>query len=77
MAEKVLFSVFMAPACKSLLKRSKLAQKKRVWLLGAISALQNCFKSTNSVLFREAAINGDFINLEEHTDSVTVRLLSA
>ncbi|KAK3533462.1 hypothetical protein QTP70_022244 [Hemibagrus guttatus] len=38
---------------------------------GATSALQDCFECTDWNMFREAATNGDSINLEEYTASVT------
>lgn len=35
-----------------------------------MSALQDCFECTDWDMFREAATNGDFINLEEYTSTV-------
>ncbi|KAK3567736.1 hypothetical protein QTP86_024052, partial [Hemibagrus guttatus] len=43
----------------------------KTWPAGAISALQDCFECTDWNMFREAATNGNSINLEEYTTSVT------
>ncbi|GAA6071252.1 uncharacterized protein LOC117746276 [Tachysurus ichikawai] len=43
----------------------------RTWPAGATSALQDCFEFTDWNIFREAATNGDSVNLEEDTASVT------
>ncbi|KAK3567255.1 hypothetical protein QTP86_015546 [Hemibagrus guttatus] len=42
-----------------------------IWQTRSISALQDCFECTDWNMFREAATNGDSINLEEYTTSVT------
>ncbi|KAI5085414.1 hypothetical protein C0J45_23128, partial [Silurus meridionalis] len=43
----------------------------RTWPAGSMSALQDCFECTDWDMFTEAATNGDFINLEEYTSTVT------
>ncbi|KAK3560784.1 hypothetical protein QTP86_019477, partial [Hemibagrus guttatus] len=57
---------------RPLVRRSKPVLKQvKTWPAGAISALQDCFECTDWNMFREAATNGDSINLEEYTTSVT------
>ncbi|KAK3511590.1 hypothetical protein QTP70_011216 [Hemibagrus guttatus] len=64
-------SVMLIPAYRPLVRRSKPVLKQvKTWPAGAISALQDCFECTAWNLFREAATNGDSINLEEYTTSV-------
>ncbi|KAK3562816.1 hypothetical protein QTP86_009973 [Hemibagrus guttatus] len=59
-------------AYRPLVRRSKLVLKQvKTWPAGAISALQDCFECIDWNMFREAATNGDSINLEEYTKSVT------
>ncbi|KAK3513975.1 hypothetical protein QTP70_000321 [Hemibagrus guttatus] len=59
-------------AYRPLVRRSKPVLKQvKTWPAGANSALQNCFECTDWNMFREAATNGDSINLEEYTTSVT------
>lgn len=41
------------------------------WPAVAISALQDCFESTDWAMFKVAATNGDSVNLEKYTLSVT------
>ncbi|KAK3544098.1 hypothetical protein QTP86_001556 [Hemibagrus guttatus] len=43
----------------------------KTWPAGAISALQDCFECTDWDMFREATTNGETIDLEEYTSSVT------
>ncbi|KAK1802807.1 hypothetical protein P4O66_021353, partial [Electrophorus voltai] len=43
----------------------------RTWPAGAISALQDCFEQTTWITFKEAASDGDTVNLEEYIASVT------
>ncbi|KAI5090364.1 gastrula zinc finger protein XlCGF28.1-like [Silurus meridionalis] len=65
MAKKLSHFVLLA-------RRSRPAQKQvRTWPAGSMSALQDCFECTDWDMFREAATNGDFINLEEYTSTVT------
>ncbi|KAK3517233.1 hypothetical protein QTP70_001244 [Hemibagrus guttatus] len=65
-------SVMLIPAYRLLVRRSKPVLKLvKTWPEGAISALQECFECTDWNMFREAATNGDSINLEEYTTSVT------
>ncbi|KAK3569956.1 hypothetical protein QTP86_007786, partial [Hemibagrus guttatus] len=65
-------SVMLIPAYRPLVRRSKPVLKQvKTWPAGAISALQDCFECTDWNMFREAATNGDSINLEEYTTSVT------
>lgn len=61
-------SVFMVPVYKSYTK--PVCKIIRVWPDGAVSALQDCFASTDRDNFREAATYGDSTNLE-YTESVT------
>ncbi|KAK3537276.1 hypothetical protein QTP70_007003 [Hemibagrus guttatus] len=65
-------SVMLIPAYRPLVRRSKRVLKQvKTWPAGAISALQDCFECIDWNIFREAATNGDSINLEEYTKSVT------
>ncbi|KAK3545720.1 hypothetical protein QTP70_011351 [Hemibagrus guttatus] len=65
-------SVMLIPAYRPLVRRSKTVLKQiKTWPAGATSALQDCFECTDWNMFREAATNGDSINLEEYTTSVT------
>ncbi|KAI5625328.1 gastrula zinc finger protein XlCGF28.1-like [Silurus asotus] len=60
------------PAYRPLVRCSKPVLKQvKTWPEGATSALQDCFECTDWDMFREAATNGDSINLEEYTSSVT------
>ncbi|MCJ8748315.1 hypothetical protein PDJAM_G00163390 [Pangasius djambal] len=62
----------LIPAYRPLVRCSKPVLKHvKTWPEGAISALQDCFECTAWDMFREAATNGDSINLEEYTSSVT------
>lgn len=59
-------SVMLIPTYRPLSRRSRPARKQvRTWPAGSMSALQDCFECTDWDMFREAATNGDFINLEE------------
>ncbi|XP_063344797.1 interferon-induced very large GTPase 1-like [Pelmatolapia mariae] len=65
-------SVMLIPAYRPLVRRSKPVLKQvKTWPAGAISALQDCFESTDWNMFREAATHGDFTDLEEYTSSVS------
>ncbi|KAK3560673.1 hypothetical protein QTP86_014520, partial [Hemibagrus guttatus] len=65
-------SVILIPAYRPLFRRSNQVLKQvKTWPAGAISALQDGFECTDWNMFREAATNGDSINLEEYTTSVT------
>ncbi|KAK3507849.1 hypothetical protein QTP70_001424, partial [Hemibagrus guttatus] len=65
-------SVMLIPAYRPLVRRSKPVLKQfKTWPSGAIAALQDCFECTDWNMFKEAATNGDSINLEEYTTSVT------
>ncbi|KAK2891548.1 hypothetical protein Q8A73_017213 [Channa argus] len=65
-------SVMLIPAYRQLIRRSKPVLKQvKTWPAGATSALQDCFECTDWDMFREAATNGDSINLEEYTSTVT------
>ncbi|KAK3569833.1 hypothetical protein QTP86_005863 [Hemibagrus guttatus] len=65
-------SVMLIPAYRPLVRHSKPVLKQvKTWPAGAISALQDCFECTDWNMFREAATNGDSINLENYTTSVT------
>ncbi|KAI5085415.1 hypothetical protein C0J45_23129 [Silurus meridionalis] len=65
-------SVMLIPAYRPLIRRSKPVLKQvKTWPEGATSALQDCFECTDWDMFREAATNGDSINLEKYTLSVT------
>ncbi|KAI5610007.1 gastrula zinc finger protein XlCGF28.1-like [Silurus asotus] len=65
-------SVMLIPAYRPLSRRSRPAQKQvRTWPAKSMSALQDCFECTDWDMFREAATNGEFINLEEYTSTVT------
>ncbi|KAK2882761.1 hypothetical protein Q8A73_021694 [Channa argus] len=65
-------SVMLIPAYRPLVRRSKPVLKQVKTLpAGATSALQDCFECTDWDMFREAATNGDSINLEEYTSTVT------
>ncbi|KAK2877087.1 hypothetical protein Q8A73_023740 [Channa argus] len=65
-------SVMLIPAYRPLVRRSKPVLKQvKTWPAGATSALQDCFECTDWDMFREAATNGDSINLEEYTSTVT------
>ncbi|KAI5607669.1 hypothetical protein C0J50_6989, partial [Silurus asotus] len=65
-------SVILIPAYRPLSRRSRPAQKQvRTWPAESMSALQDCFECTDWDMFREAATNGEFINLEEYTSTVT------
>ncbi|KAI5620341.1 gastrula zinc finger protein XlCGF28.1-like [Silurus asotus] len=65
-------SVMLIPAYRPLSRRSRPAQKQvRTWPAESMSALQDCFECTDWDMFREAATNGEFINLEEYTSTVT------
>ncbi|KAK2878201.1 hypothetical protein Q8A73_012383 [Channa argus] len=65
-------SVMLIPAYRPLVRRSKPFLKQvKTWPAGATSALQDCFECTDWDMFREAATNGDSINLEEYTSTVT------
>ncbi|KAK2919151.1 hypothetical protein Q8A73_003522 [Channa argus] len=65
-------SVMLIPAYRPLVRCSKPVLKQvKTWPAGAISALQDCFECTDWDMFREAATNGDSINLEEYTSTVT------
>ncbi|KAI5611074.1 gastrula zinc finger protein XlCGF28.1-like [Silurus asotus] len=65
-------SVMLIPAYRPLVRRSKPVLKQvKTWPEGATSALQDCFECTDWYMFREAATNGDSINLEKYTSSVT------
>ncbi|KAK3510918.1 hypothetical protein QTP70_025540 [Hemibagrus guttatus] len=61
-------SFMLIPAYRPLIRCSK---QVKTWPAGAISALQDCFECTDWNMFREVATNGDSINLEEYTTSVT------
>ncbi|XP_076849711.1 uncharacterized protein LOC143497938 [Brachyhypopomus gauderio] len=64
--------VWLTPAYTPLARRSRPVQKQvRTWPAGAVSALQDCFERTVWDMFREAATEGDTVNLEEYTASVT------
>ncbi|KAI5087280.1 gastrula zinc finger protein XlCGF28.1-like [Silurus meridionalis] len=64
-------SVMLIPAYRPLIRRSKPVLKQvKTWPEEATSALQDCFECTDWDMFREAATNGDSINLKEYT-SVT------
>ncbi|KAK3530802.1 hypothetical protein QTP70_002836 [Hemibagrus guttatus] len=57
---------------RPLVRRSKPVLKQvKTWPAGAISALQDCFECTDWNRFREAATNGNSMNLEVYTTSVT------
>ncbi|KAK3530964.1 hypothetical protein QTP70_007265 [Hemibagrus guttatus] len=59
-------------AYRPLFRRSNPVLKQvKTWPAGAISALQDGFECTDWNMFREVATNGDSINLEEYTTSVT------
>ncbi|KAK3544427.1 hypothetical protein QTP86_011168 [Hemibagrus guttatus] len=65
-------SVMLIPAYRPLIRRSKPVLKQvKTWPAGSISTLQDFFECTDWNMFREAATNGDSINLEEYTTSVT------
>ncbi|KAK3570014.1 hypothetical protein QTP86_009166 [Hemibagrus guttatus] len=65
-------SVMLIPAYRPLVRCSKPVLKQvKTWPAGAISALQDCFECTDWNMFRGAATNGDSINLEEYTTSLT------
>ncbi|KAI5102820.1 gastrula zinc finger protein XlCGF28.1-like [Silurus meridionalis] len=65
-------SVMLIPAYRPLVRRSKpILKQVKTWPEGATSALQDCFECTDWDMFREAATNGDSINLEGYTSSVT------
>ncbi|MCJ8729503.1 hypothetical protein PDJAM_G00107090 [Pangasius djambal] len=62
----------LIPAYRPLVRRSKPVLKQvKTWPAGAISALQDCFEHTDWHMFREAATDGDFTDLEEYATSVT------
>ncbi|KAK3522866.1 hypothetical protein QTP86_005680 [Hemibagrus guttatus] len=63
---------FRTPPFRPLVRCTKPVLKQvKTWPAGAISALQDCFECTDWNMFREAANNGNSINLEEYTTSVT------
>ncbi|KAK3565326.1 hypothetical protein QTP86_005493 [Hemibagrus guttatus] len=62
--------LFFRPGCKKRCSKPVLKQVK-TWPAGANSALQDCFECADLNMFREAATNGDSINLEEYMTSVT------
>ncbi|GAA6107150.1 piezo-type mechanosensitive ion channel component 1-like, partial [Tachysurus ichikawai] len=65
-------SVMLIPAYRPLVRRSKPVLKQvKTWPAGATSALQDCFECTDWNTFREAATNGDSVNLEEYMSTVT------
>ncbi|GAA6075769.1 piezo-type mechanosensitive ion channel component 1-like, partial [Tachysurus ichikawai] len=65
-------TVMLIPAYRPLVRRSKPVLKQvKTWPAGATSALQDCFECTDWNIFREAATNGDSVNLEEYTSAVT------
>ncbi|KAK3507617.1 hypothetical protein QTP70_030788 [Hemibagrus guttatus] len=65
-------SVMLIPAYRLLVRRSKPVLKQvKIWPAGAISALQDCCECIDWKMFREAATNGNSINLEEYTTSLT------
>lgn len=65
-------SVFLIPAYRPIVRCTKPLQKQvKIWPAGAISALQDCFESTDWHIFKEAATYDDSTNLEEYTSSVT------
>ncbi|KAK3544979.1 hypothetical protein QTP86_031012, partial [Hemibagrus guttatus] len=65
-------SVMLIPAYRPLIRCSKPVLKQvKTWPTGSISTLQDCFECTDWNMFREAATNGNSINLEEYTTSVT------
>ncbi|KAI5625239.1 hypothetical protein C0J50_15201, partial [Silurus asotus] len=65
-------SIMLIPAYRPLSRCLRPAQKQvRTWPAGSMSALQDCFECTDWDMFREAATNGDFINLEKYTSTVT------
>ncbi|KAK3517603.1 hypothetical protein QTP70_012957 [Hemibagrus guttatus] len=67
-----LLDTVCANSYRPLVRRSKPVLKQiKTWPAVAISALQDCFECTDWNMFREAATNGDSINLEEYTTSVT------
>ncbi|KAK3549664.1 hypothetical protein QTP86_006540 [Hemibagrus guttatus] len=60
--------VLLIWAYRPFVRRSKPVLKQvKTWPAGAISALRDCFECTDWNMFREAATNGDSINLEEYT----------
>ncbi|KAK3505960.1 hypothetical protein QTP70_018981 [Hemibagrus guttatus] len=62
----------LIPAYRPLVRHSKPVLKQvKTWPSGATSALQDCFECTDWNMFREAATNGNSINMEEYTTSVT------
>ncbi|KAI4899983.1 hypothetical protein NFI96_001451 [Prochilodus magdalenae] len=62
--------VGMRQAYRPLIRRAKTDRKQvKTWPLGAVSAPQDCFEHTDWEMFREAAMSGDSINLEEYTES--------
>ena len=65
-------SVLLVPAYKPILKRTRATQTHiRVWPDGAVSALQDCFKSTDWGIFKTAASQGEHhVNIEEYADAV-------
>ncbi|GAA6066482.1 complement C3-like, partial, partial [Tachysurus ichikawai] len=46
-------------------------KKVKTWPAGATSALKDCFECTDWDIFREAATNGNSVNLEEYMALVT------
>uniref|UniRef100_A0A3B1IXV6 Reverse transcriptase domain-containing protein n=1 Tax=Astyanax mexicanus TaxID=7994 RepID=A0A3B1IXV6_ASTMX len=64
--------VWLTPTYTLLIRRSRPVQKQvKTWPAGSISALQDCFECTAWDMFREAATEGDSVDLEEYAASVT------
>ena len=55
----------------SVTKRMRATQKTiTVWPTEAVSMLQDCFETTDWQMFKEAATEGNTVNLEEYSESV-------
>uniref|UniRef100_A0A3B1J4C9 Reverse transcriptase domain-containing protein n=1 Tax=Astyanax mexicanus TaxID=7994 RepID=A0A3B1J4C9_ASTMX len=64
--------VWLTPTYTPLIRRSRPVQKQvKTWPAGSISALQDSFECTAWDMFREAATEGDSVDLEEYAASVT------
>lgn len=64
-------SIMLVPAYCPVVKIKRARQKTiTVWPTEAVSMLQDCFETTEWQMFKEAATEGDTVNLEQYTKSV-------
>ena len=65
-------TVMLVPVYRPMLTREKPAVKQvRVWPVGAMEALQDCFECTDWSIFKEAATEGNHTDVEEYAGTVS------